>query len=96
MFQKEEVFEVHLVEIPKSDESHAAASPRLKKWMTFFKTQNDQVLEELNMFDNAFEHAVSELEYAKMKPEERALYAAQLAFISDYVSGLNTAHLIPI
>ena len=43
------------------------------------------------MIDNAFEHAVSELEYAKMKQEERALYDAQLAFISDHVSGLNHA-----
>ena len=96
MFQKEEVLEIHLVEIPKSDESHAAASPRLKKWMTFFKTKNDQVLEELKMTDNAFEHAVSELEYAKMKPKERALYEAQLAFISDQVSGLNHAERVGI
>lgn len=96
LFQKEEVFEIHLVEIPKSDDSHGAASSRLKKWMTFFKTKNDQVLEELKMIDNVFEHAVSELEYAKMKPEERALYEAQLTFISDQVSGLNHAERVGI
>ena len=53
-----------MIEIPKFEIKNLSTSSRLSKWMTFFKAQNDQILEDLKMSDSTFEHAVSELEYA--------------------------------
>lgn len=91
LFSENEMFEMHFIEFPKFNANQSIKNSTLKKWMTFFKAKNDSILEELKMSDNTFEHAVSELEYAKMNPKSRRLYDAHLAFISDQVSGLSHA-----
>ena len=90
-FSKVEILEIHLIEIPKFEIKNLSTSSRLSKWMTFFKAQNDQILEDLKMSDSTFEHAVSELEYAKMKPEDRTIYNAHLSHLSDRISELSHA-----
>jgi hypothetical protein len=59
--------------------------------MLFLKTQNDKLLEELQMADPTLDLAVSEIEVAKMTPEERYWYEAKLAGMSDKASQLEYA-----
>ena len=55
------------------------------------KTQNDKLLEELQMADPTLDLAVSEIEVAKMTPAERHWYEARLAGMSDKASQLEYA-----
>ena len=91
IFATKEMMELHFLEIPKFQETHAVPNSTPEKWMLFFKTQNEQVLEELQMADKSFGKAVSALEVARMTPAEKRMYEARLAFISDQLSGLEHA-----
>ena len=91
LFSNREMMELHFLEIPKYQETNSVPLSTLEKWMLFFKTQNDKMLEELRMSDKSFDKAVSALEVAQMTPAERRAYEARLAFISDQLSSLEYA-----
>ena len=91
LFSEREMMELHFLEIPKYQETRVVPNSILEKWMLFFKTQNEKVLEELQMTDKSFDKAVSALEVAKMTPAEKRAYEARLAFISDELSRIAFA-----
>ena len=86
-----EMMELHFLELPKYQETNSVPHSTLEKWMLFFKTQNDKMLEELQMTDKSFDKAVSALEVAQMTAPERRAYEARLAFITDQLSALEYA-----
>ena len=90
LFAEREMMELYFLEIPKFQETNVVPNSTLEKWMFFFKTQRDQMLEDLKMSDKSFNKAVSALEVAKMSPVERRTYEARLAAISDELSVYQT------
>ncbi len=85
------MLQLHFIELPKFQETSSIPHSNLERWMLFLKTQNDKLLEELQMADPALDLAVSEIEVAKMTPTERYWYEAKLAGMSDEASRLEYA-----
>jgi predicted transposase/invertase (TIGR01784 family) len=91
LFLDQQMLQLHFIEIPKFQETSSIPTTALGRWMLFLKTQNDQILEELQMADPTLDLAVSEIEVAKMTPTERYWYEAKLAGMSDEASRLEYA-----
>jgi predicted transposase/invertase (TIGR01784 family) len=86
LFTENQMLQLHFIELPKFQETSTIPHSNLERWMLFLKTQNDTLLEELQMADPALNLAVSEIEVAKMTPTERYWYEAKLAGMSDEAS----------
>jgi predicted transposase/invertase (TIGR01784 family) len=91
LFTENQMLQLHFIELPKFQETSSIPQSNLERWMLFLKTQNDKLLEELQMADPTLDLAVSEIEVAKMTPEERHWYEAKLAGMSDQASQLEYA-----
>ena len=91
LFSNNQMLQLHFIEIPKFQETSSIPTTALGRWLLFLKTQNDKLLEELQMADPTLDLAVSEIEVAKMTPAERYWYEAKLAGMSDKASQLEYA-----
>ncbi len=91
LFSNNQMLQLHFIELPKFHETSSIPTTALGRWMLFLKTQNDKLLEELQMADPTLDLAVSEIEVAKMTPTERYWYEAKLAGLSDEASRLEHA-----
>jgi predicted transposase/invertase (TIGR01784 family) len=87
-FDDEEMLEMHFIELSKFKSTDKIPQRTLDKWILYFNTDSDNVIEELKMSDKNLSIAVSDIEIAAMPPEERRWYEARLAAIRDYDSAM--------
>ena len=104
LFKTTEMMKLIFIELPKFKDledvpknkglqSQLASRSKLDLWLTFLKTVSDQQMEEMKMTDPTFAKAVSELELAAMKPEERRRYFSHMEGLRDYRSDLYASAL---
>ena len=108
LFKNTEMMKLIFIELPKfkdlenmpknkelqsQPQSQLARRSNLDLWLTFLKTVSDQQMGELKMTDPNLAQAVSEVELAAMKPEERRRYFSHIEGLKDYRSDLYASAL---
>jgi predicted transposase/invertase (TIGR01784 family) len=91
LFERDEMFALHFVEIQKFKETDQIPKSQLERWLLFFKTKSDQILEELKMADKYLEGAISEIEYVQLSKQDRWAYESRMAGQTDRASELAYA-----
>jgi predicted transposase/invertase (TIGR01784 family) len=81
---------LHFIELPKFKTPKSVPEKTLEKWLLFFKTDDDNVMEELKMSDKNLFQAVSDVELAAMNPKDRMSYDARIAGELDLLSALES------
>jgi predicted transposase/invertase (TIGR01784 family) len=87
---EEQPLGLHFIELPKFKNPAAVPEKTLEKWLLFFKTDNDNVMEELKMSDKYLFQAVSDVELAAMSPKDRMSYDARVAGELDMYSAFES------